>query len=256
MEYWGPNTKSNTAPLTDSELESAVQELSVNAKHPKVNRRFIDPPVTGEPQFALFSFIPTKGAKPDEHGFFGFAKIRGCYTTPDAAKDRAQDIIRDVDSTNSIFTCKVGLPIPVCSTRGDYEEVDEVDIRKKTEQTISDNVRAKRVQDQKEMDEIRDREEALKADVSAGPDPQEDYITNRVKLANLKFVIAEHKKKREECEELLDKCISWLKEAKAENPEFEEQYMDRYMESRRKANIPDDASMGGFMDYMQDPLPE
>lgn len=253
MSDWAPNTESNTPSLAKEELLQATKELSLTAPYPKVNRKFVDTAVAGEPKFALFSYIPTKNSKPDEDGFYGFAKVRGCYHTIEEAQTRAETIVRDIDSTNSIFTCRVGAPFPICTT-GHAETVDEIDLRQKTEDTISQNVRARRRQDQKEMDEIKAKEEELKADVTKGPDPEEDYITHRVKLANLKFMIHEHEAKKQECEKLRDTCLAWLLEAKKENPDYETKYMDKYMESRRKANIPDDSQMSGFMNYMRDPL--
>lgn len=253
MSNWAPNTENNTESLTKGELTAAMKELSVTSPFPKLNRKFVDASVPGEPKFALFSYIPTQNSKPDEDGFYGFAKVRGCYHTIEEAQARAETIVRDIDSTNSIFTCRIGAPFPICTT-GHSETTDEIDLRQKTEDTISQNVRSKRRQEQKEIEEIKAKEEELKADVVKGPDPEEDYITHRVKLANLKFMIHEHDIKKQECEKLRDTCLVWLLEAKKENPEFETKYMDKYMESRRKANIPDDAEMSGFMNYMKDPL--
>jgi hypothetical protein len=104
------------------------------------------------------------------------------------------------------------------------------------------------------MDAIKEREEELKKDVKE-PDPEDEYITTRVKLATLKFTFEEHIKKARECNELRKKCETDLLDLYDKNPEYEERYMERYLEGRKKANIPDDAEMPGFMAYMKDPLP-
>ena len=41
---------------------------------------------------------------------------------------------------------------------------------------------------------------------------------------------------------------------KSRNPQFEENYMEKYMFGRKAAHIPDDHELEGFMKFMNDPL--
>lgn len=244
--------------LDEEETKLAVKDLYVKSSYPKVNRRLIDTPMKGQPMYALFSFVKATNATADENGFFGVAKIRGCFETEEEAAARAETIIRDIDSTNSVYTCFVGVPFPLVA-KGHAKEISEIDLREKIEKTMSENTRAKRREEAKEMEEIKQRRDALmKDDGSIIRDPamdeEEKYVEQRVKLAHLRYAIAEHAAKRIECEELERKVRTALLEAKELNPEYENNYMERYKRGRREANIPEETDLTGFMKYMADPI--
>jgi hypothetical protein len=251
MNLWKPNAPQHTDALDGTDLVNAVNTLNIKTPFTQLNRRYVDPPIANQ-QFALLSFIPTVDAKPDTDGFYGFVKIRGVFATIQEADAQAEDIIRNVDSCNSIFTCNVGRPVPLC-VKGHAESLNEIDLQQKTEETIAKNVREKRMKEKQEIEDIKAREKALKQDVKE-PDPEDEYVTKRVKLATLKFTFEEHKKKAEECDNLRKKCEKDLISIRKEHPEYEERYMQRYLDGRKKANIPDDAEMPGFMKYMKDTL--
>lgn len=274
--------------LSDKEASIATTELFHFPKYQKINRKYVDPRKVGEPRYVLVSFIkpsdlPLKNHlneitdyinNPDEtknglllknNSYFlterrlhGIAKIRGVCETIDDAQIRAREIIQDVDSTNSIFTCEVGKPFPlVVDGTNLSSEVDEIDISNKTEQAISQNVRRKRQEDQREMKTIMDREENLKADVNEDKEgTEEEYITNRVKLAHLRYSVNAHAEKGAECMKLKDDCIKWLLVAKAKSPEYEKNYLQRYNDSRKAAHIPDTDEMQYFSKYMKDDIEE
>jgi hypothetical protein len=246
---------------------------------PKVNPKFIDPPKAGEHRFALFSYIElpdhemsnfldeikttlTKQQleKLDElqsrkQIIKGVGKIRGSFFSELEAEKRAKDLIKDVDSTNSIFTCIIGTPFPLV-TEGFSEKLNEVDLQKQTEHTISQNVREKRRKEQKEMNELKAKQEELMEDVTmdASAKGEENYVTNRVKLAALKNEIESHEKKIKECTNLKNNCIELLLDLKSKNPEYEETYMEKYIAARKNANIPDDDNDEGLMKFMRDPI--
>ena len=77
--WWKPDQ--SVAPLTNDEAIEALKELNITSfveKFPKIDRTFADPSISMQ-NYSLFSFIPAKGASPNEQGIFGFAKIRGTY---------------------------------------------------------------------------------------------------------------------------------------------------------------------------------
>ena len=240
--------------LSNEEAKIAASDLYKNiTNYQKVNRRFCDPIKPEIPKFALFTFIKSPNIQPDSDGFFGVAKIRGAYNSSEDAQVAAEEIIKHVDSTNSVYTCLMGVPFPlVC--KGYSSELSEVDLREKTEEVISKNVRLKRDQDKKEIEELKEREQNLHKDVSTDKDPEDIYIENRVKLAHLKYMIQEHTSKLKECSELKIKCSEFLKKECSEHPEFEKNYLDRYMSSRRKANVPENTDMEGFMKFIADEI--
>jgi hypothetical protein len=240
--------KKVVAPLNETETKEAVADL-VKKSYVQVNRRYEDPAIPRQ-KFGLFSFIPSAGAQPDEKGFFGFAKIRGVFETEAEAEEHAEGLIRDVDSTNSVFTCIVGRPFPVV-TSGFAHDVKEIDLQKEAEKAIAENVKAQRKKEKKKMDEIKDREEMLKKDVS-DPDPEDAYVTLRVKLATLKFTTEEHHKKIAECAENMDRTRAEIIELERENPTWYGRCMDKYKKARAESGIPDDQEFSGFMKYILD----
>lgn len=273
-------TDATTPSLSKEEAQVAKDELvkGVNA-FPRVNRRFVDPLRAGEPKFALFSYIDKPDAdmisfldeikdslKPEHKKRLaelnarpqlvkGVGKIRGAYLTQREADQRAEEIVRDIDSTNSVFTCIVGVPFPLV-TEGMSEEVSEIDLQNQTEHAIAQNVRRQRQKEQKEMEDIKRREEELLRNAEKDPnaDDEENYITQRVKLAHLRYSIDQHVKKHAECVENEKKVVEWLVDMKNRNPKFEKTYMEKYMAGRKAAHIPDGHRPEGFMQYMNDPL--
>ena len=243
--------------LTEEEVGTAMKELNNDAfvqKFPRVDRTYADPPPPMQ-TIGLISFIPAKGATPNENGVYGFAKLRGNYGTPQEADQRAEFIIRNVDSYHQIFHTYVGRPFPL-TEKSDYSaETAEIDIRKETTQAVSTNVKNKKAEEQKTIDDIKEREEALLAESKQNPedaDPYDEYITLRVKKAQLSWTYLEHIKKMEEVRGIILKTRERLEELDQENSEFKEKYYDKYVKARKDAGIKDteEELNSNFMKYL------
>jgi len=250
---WRPDTLRD--PLTVEETKLAVNELYQTAftdKFPRVDRTFCDPVIPMQ-NMALFSFVPSKNAKPDENGIFGFAKIRGVFASELESRQKAQDLIRNVDSYHSIYTVYMFRPFPV-TVNSDYSaETDEVDIRKQTVETISSSIKQKKENEQREIKEIKEREERLLAESKQeSTDPYEEYITLRVKKAQLSFTYLEHLKKTEEIKNIIIKTRKEVEEMDAENPTFKDTYYQKYMDARREAGIKEEPkeSQDNFIKFL------
>ena len=118
--------------LTETEVESAIQTLDntdFTGKFPRVDRTYSDPPIALQ-AVGLVSFTPAKGATPNKDGVFGFAKLRGNYASQLEAKQRAEEIIRNIDSYHQIYHTYVGRPFPITASSKYSAETDEIDIRK------------------------------------------------------------------------------------------------------------------------------
>ena len=115
--------------LTEEETKLAVKDLNCKSllnRYPTLERRLIDPPFKDQKYF-LISFVPSKGATPDEQGIFGFAKVRGVFSDVEDADDRAEHLIKSVDSYHKIFHGYIGRPFPL-TLSSDFSK----DIRKLT----------------------------------------------------------------------------------------------------------------------------
>ena len=238
---WRP--EQNAPPLTVEETETAMKELNITSftdKFPRVDKTYADPVIPSQ-YIGLISFVPSKGAKPDDQGVYGFAKLRGNFATEIEASQRAEFLIRNVDSYHKIYHTYIGRPFPITISSDYSATTEEVDIRKKTTETISQDIKAKREDDQREMREIQQREEnLLKESKQEEIDPYENYITLRVKKAQLQFTYLEHQKKMAEVKETLIKTRKDVEEMDEEYPEFKDKYYDKYMQARKDAGFVDD----------------
>ena len=255
---WRPQTRAE--PLTNPELDAALADLERKefvSKYPKLERSYADPAIVNQ-TYALFSFVPAKDAKPNADGVYGFAKMRGAYGTAQEAEQRAEFIVRNVDSYHPIYHAFVGRPFPVCASSKYSMEVSEIDLKKEIADNISANVRSKKEDEQRTIRDIKERESALLAEskaVQAGTfveDPYENYITLKVKKAQLTWTYIEHQRKMEEIEGILARTRVDIEKIDAEHPDFIDSYFQKYKDAREASGFKDSPDKDSFMKFMVD----
>ena len=243
--------------LTNEEANQAYNELNNTdfiSKFPKVDRTYADPPPPLQ-NIGLISFTPAKGASPNKNGVYGFAKLRGNFATPIEANQRAEYLIRNVDSYHQIYHTYVGRPFPITSSSKYSQETEEIDIRKQMTESVSENIRKKKKDDYQAMKEIKDREQELLEDtkIDKEDDPYETYITLNVKKAQLSWTYLEHQKKMEEVKNIIIKTRKEIENLDKEFPEYKDNYYEKYMDARRKAGLKDESkedSQSNFIKFM------
>ena len=170
------------------------------------------------------------------------------------ADQRSEMLIKNHDSYNQISTCYVGRPFPLTESRKFSEDVKEIDIRKEAAESMGEAIKRQRKKDDREMQEIKDREKLLKEDVKKKPgdDPYEDYITMRVKRAQLVWTYQEHKKKIEEVRNLIIKTREQIEEMDKEHPDYNDSYFEKYRQARLQAGLKEttEESADNFMKYL------
>jgi hypothetical protein len=246
----------SSAPLTEEQVNDALQTLVVDSnlveKFPRLERQFADPPIPLQ-TFTLVSFVPSKGATPDKDGFYGFAKVRGNYASTEEAMDRSEFLIRNVDSYHQIYTAYVGRPFPITNDPKYAAKVEEIDIKKKAVEVISEDVKMKRDKEKEEMQEIKEREKRLLDQTKPDyvPDPYEQYTVLKVKKAQLVWGYSQTMKKMEDMKASIIKTREQIKEMDEQNPDFSKEYFERYMKARRDAGIPEEHNTEeNFVKYM------
>lgn len=243
--------------LNEEQLDAAIKSLvdcSLVEKFPRIERQFADPPIALQ-SIGLLSFVPSKGATPDKDGVYGFMKIRGNYGTPREAMERSEFLLRNVDSYHQIFQAYVGRPFPITLDPKYAAKTEEIDIRKKAVETISEDVKYKREQEKKDIDEIKERERKLTDESKPDyiPDPYERYTVLKVKKAQLVWGYLQTMKQVEDMKKIIIKTRSELEGMDTENPEFSTEYFERYMKARRDAGIADEHNTEeNFVKYMVD----
>lgn len=241
--------------LTDSQVEDAMKALNNTAfveKFPQVERRFADPPIDLQ-KIGLISFVPSKGSKPNEQGIYGFAKLRGNFATEAEANEQAERLIKNVDSYHQIYHTYVGRPFPLTCSSDYSKEVNRVELQKQTASAISEDIRKKRQDEQKEIEEIKTREKELLEDVKKTEENRDDhYTTLRVKKAQLTWTYIETEKKLQQMAGLIARARHEIEELDTAHPELKNTYYNKYMDARRQAGLSIDKIDSGqnFIKYM------
>lgn len=234
----------NQQPLTDREMCSATNTLfdtSFVESFPircTINPQ--DPPLPGQ-IYCIHSFIPMPGATPAPNGLFGVMKCRGTFDTRQSVDERAKELIRFVDSYHNIYTSYVGKPFPLGHGLKRFtREGEEVTLKNMMENTIRDKVRKDTLEEQAEIQSLKDREKKLKEDVNIDMEPNEKYAEMSVKLSHLTFTYTENKKKLEEIQQSILRVREDLDRMDEENDEYREGYVERIRQARKDAGITND----------------
>ena len=226
-------------PLTEDQVNNAINTLSITERFPQVERRYVDPPLPNQ-IVGLVSFVPAKGATPNERGVYGFAKLRGNFATDIEANEQAERIIRTTDSYHKIFHAYVGRPFPLTLSSTYSKEVSDVEVKQEIKEAYGDSVKKKREQEQREMQEIQDREKELLEDVKKEEDSSDRYITLMIKRAQLSWTYIETKKKLDQMIDLIARARHELKEMDEKDPSLRKSYYERYLQARQQRNLPTD----------------
>lgn len=243
---WEPDHRE----LTNEELKSAVDKLNntdFTDKFPQREKAFADEEILSQ-KIGLFSFIPAKGATPNEHGIFGFAKLRGNFQTEQEADSRAEKIIKETDSAHTIFHTWVGKPFPVTNNENFVKDVEEVNIRKEQTIAISKSIKDQNKKDKKVIEEINERQRVLKEDVKRGKksnyeDEEEDYfdldeyVTLRVKKAQLHWTYMQQVEKLIELRQLILKVNDEVIQRDSENPDMKDKFYSKYTKAREESGF-------------------
>mgnify|MGYP001171053955 FL=1 len=235
-------TNAGIPPLSTEDTIKAMNDLCVGnpvPDYPGVDRLYTDPAIPGQ-QYVLVSFVPSQGATPDSDGIYGMAKVRGVYNTLAEVEQREEFLIRNVDSYHKIQTPYVGRPFPITLDSKYAAEVNEIDIRKKTTQVISQDIRKQKKSDQQEIKEMEDRAEKLREDTGkeiGEGDPMELYTTLVVKKAQLSYTYLENVKKIEEVKEIIIKTRKQIEEMDQESAEYRKEVYDKYMKAREESGL-------------------
>lgn len=242
-------------PLTEDQVKEAMKTLNNTAfveRFPQVERRFCDPPLSLQ-TIGLISFVPAKGATPNSNGVYGFAKLRGNFATEIEANEQAERIIRTVDSYHQIYHTYVGRPFPLTCSSDYSREVSRVDLQKETSTAMAHDISKKREKEQREIEEIQNKEKELLEDVKKTEEDKEDrYTTLQVKKAQLTWTFLETEKKLQQMTGLIARARHELSELDAKHPELKSLYYEKYMNARRQANLSTDnvSSADNFIKYM------
>jgi len=260
---WKPDQ--GASPLSEKEVKQAITCLVNKDYHERfreIERKYVDSAVPFQ-RIALVSFVPASGAIPNERGVYGFAKVRGSYNSLEEADERSEYIIRNDDSYHQIYWAEVGKPFPITNSSDYSRDVKRVDLQQEMTRTISEDIRRKREKDQKNIEEIKERENRLMEDnekikernkqdkIVLTPEEELDrYVTIRNKKAQLTYHYLEVQERIGKMITILAKTRKEVEEFDEKDPTLKERYFDKYMEARKKANLDKQSHKQNFIKYM------
>lgn len=230
--------------MTDLELQEAYKK--VVTKYPRIETRFADSVIPHGQNYCAFSFIPAPGAKPNSKGLYGILKNRGNFSSETDLEAHATEIINKCDSYHHIHMGQVGYPLPLVDDDNDdfVLEVNSVGLKQELQKEMSDDMKKRREHEKKELDDARARADNLKkkedAAIRGEVDESEQYVTLRVKRANLFFAIYESLKNMKRLKDTLMATIGLIQTMDAKNPALEKEAADRYRHACREAGVPDE----------------
>jgi hypothetical protein len=245
-------TRNVNVVLTDENVSELSTKLNVDMKEYQVDRYYADPQQFNQ-KISLVSFVPSSGAAPDKDGIYGMMKVRGVYATEEEANERSEFLIRNVDSYHEIYHCHVGRPFPVTTNNNFAQTVKSIDIRKKTTELISEDILNKKREEKNEMMDMQEREKKLleeskNAQEGKAMDVFDEYVTMNVKRAQLLWTYKETMDKLKTMKDSYLSAVERIKELDVENPEFQNEYKEKYFQARRDAGIPDEKN--SWVEYL------
>jgi hypothetical protein len=239
--------------LTEDEVKTAMTSLNNTQfvkKFLSVERKYADP-VEPMQRIGLVSFVPAKGATPNEKGIYGFAKLRGNYPTDQEASERAEFLIRNADSYHQIYHTYVGRPFPLTTSSDFSGEQTEIDIRKSMVESVSNSIKHKKSDERQQIKEIEDRERLLiEESKREEEDPLEFYTTLRVKKAQVAWTYLETLKKVEEMKQTIIKTRSQIEDLEKEDTSYAEVYFKKYCDARSSAGLDNSSNQDTFMKFL------
>lgn len=244
--------------IKSDELDNAVKDKCYYYKARETV--YADPPYKNQ-AYALFSWLPSTGATPDKNGVYGMLKVRGTFDDESDMNKRAEFLISHCDSFHRIYHAKNGVPVPLTLKEEFSRDVKFVRQSATDDDIIHTSVKSDEQNSEEVQKELEGRIKKIRQEEKNGaPDlePMEDYIQSKVKIAFNMNAIDSMKKQLEQSYKIIRTAHEHIKELENENPEFKDQFMERYNNARRTIGVTTDEDESNkqieYMQYTDDDL--
>ena len=253
-------------PLTEKETKAAMKKQyddNLVDKYKRIDRAYCDP-IYNSQNFCLHSFVPSKDAQPDKYGIYGFMKCRGTFVNLTEANQRAEYLVKNVDSINKILTGWCGRPFPVCANSEKFcEEVNDVELRDQVEEVVGQSNREQKEKDDKTRKELLERQEKLLEEskrnqsgeiYQSEESPFDEYTTLRVKRASLIHTFVSLSEKLINIKHLIKNATREIEMMDEKDPSYRTDYLERYENARANLGLNMDPNSDGnnFIKYLDD----
>lgn len=226
-------------PLEGAVLKEAVEHQII--RYPMVVRSMRDPPIFNQ-AYANVSFMffdkpeTLKSGKP----VYGFGIVRGAWESEKTATDKAETIIKEVDSRNQVRIAPMGQWFPLTPDNAVCQDLLDVRTRENETEQLRDRAAKDAEAKQREIQrELRERERELEAERDADTDKDHIryYARRRVTEMRLREAIEHMQQRLSGMKRNLLKCRVELKQIDAKFPQHEHEWLDCYNAERAKTGI-------------------
>jgi len=222
--------------LSKKELDECSKQNFVYYKQRETV--YIDPSYKNQ-IFSLFSFLPSSGATPDDNGVYGMIKCRGTFETEDEMNTRAEFLVNNCDSFHRIYHVNTGRPVPLTLNEEFTKEIKYAKQNENDEDIIHTSVKKDKEEQTKIQSELNTRVKEIREEEQnpAPIEPLDDYIQSKVKIAFNMDAIDNFRKQLEKAQSVIKTQQEKIEELDKTNPEFNEQFLTKYNESRKSVGV-------------------
>lgn len=248
--------------LSQEQLAAAVSRQIV---YPRVVRDMVDKPITNQCMSNISFMLFTEPKRLSTGKFvYGYAKSRGNWVTKEQATSEATKIIAEQDSKFQVRIAPTGHWVPITDEQAFCEDLMDVRMNEAEKHLRDKAVKEKEAESRKIQREIREREdEVKKGDIYDNPLSLEFYTMKRVTELRLTEAVENLKAKLDGTIESRKKQWYILRQLEKANPQYQEQWIDRYNDERRKGGIseyiPSETQFAEYESYkpevVEDPIP-
>jgi hypothetical protein len=239
--------------MTEEQLDAAAKSL---IHFPRERKRNQDILLKNQDYF-IFTFIPSKGAKPDSDGCYGAANFRGTFRSVEDAENHAVTLVRDVDSYYDYDIGYTGQFFPLLDPSAtQYHEQDDKEVSldpNHADSITKEYINKRKEEDKKEIKSMEKRRKDLIEDTKQtviDKTTLEYYTEVQVKLASIKAKRDEYLKCIEDCKVAATKASVELDELDEKYPEYRTTYIEQYKKALKA--IKGDTHNNKLLDYMGD----
>lgn len=227
-EVFDPSAK----PLNDQELKIAIRDNV--CEHREFVKAQVDPALSDQEVAILaYKFLEAPLMLPDNELFYGWVKVRGAHNNWESAQKYSEQILKYHDSKNKNRIVKMGVWVPLSSSKLLTKETVTVAESEWQKEQI------KGLEREKEMiKEIRDREEKLKQGIDQFEENSLDYyIMKKVTLAENQHTLERAMDTVKNCRKNLNTLVPEIEKMEKEHPEYVEEALPKYNKERVEAGL-------------------
>lgn len=243
---------------------SLVETSFVDTRRKDFNPKFSDPVLAGQ-VYALFTFIPSKGATPDERGTYGMIKSRGNFQTLEDANKWAETLVKS-NAYMNVATGYVGEFYPVTADISKWcNNIQTVDVDQHVKESVSNHIKNVRKAENSELKTLKDRRKKL-VDISDQAQKEnkttleiegedEFYTTLRTKKAQLSWTYLELIRRLKQVADSWVVTSKEISEFDEKSQHFSQEFYQRFVEARDAVGIRDMSDQDqNFIKYMNEDI--